>query len=58
MKIIYIQLQKKRYNIIARSENDVNKLKRKLSQYLMRRGYLWEDIKPILKTILNENRKI
>ncbi|MBA5850324.1 recombination regulator RecX [Clostridium sp. cel8] len=51
-------IAKKRYNIIARSENDVNKLKRKLSQYLMRRGYLWEDIKPILKTILNENRKI
>lgn len=42
----------KRYNIITRSENDVNKINRRLSQYLMRRGYLWEDIKPVLKKFL------
>ncbi|WP_446899071.1 recombination regulator RecX [Clostridium sp. LBM24168] len=46
---------KKRYNIIARSENDTDKISRKLGQYLLRRNYLWEDIKPVLRKILNKN---
>ncbi|MBV4420576.1 recombination regulator RecX [Clostridium tyrobutyricum] len=48
-------IAKKRYNIITRSENDINKINRRLSQYLMRRGYLWEDIKPVLRKIIQDD---
>ncbi|MCH4200389.1 MAG: recombination regulator RecX [Clostridium tyrobutyricum] len=48
-------IAKKRYNIITRSENDINKINRRLSQYLMRRGYLWEDIKQVLRKIMQED---
>lgn len=48
-------IAKKRYNIITKSESNVNKISIKLSQYLMRKGYLWEEIKPILKKVLMED---
>lgn len=48
---------KKRYNIIARSENDTDKISRKLVQYLLRRSYSWEDIKIVLKKVLNDDLK-
>ncbi|EDS76677.1 regulatory protein RecX [Clostridium botulinum C str. Eklund] len=46
------ELAKKRYNIIKKSESDPIKIYKKLSAYLMRRGYLWEDIKNTLKEIV------
>ncbi|MFU0825153.1 recombination regulator RecX [Clostridium sp.] len=44
-------LAEKRYNILIKSERDPEKLYRKLSQYLIRRGYRWEYVKKILKEI-------
>lgn len=54
IKSLY-EIAKKRYNIIIKSENNINKITIKLSQYLMRRGYLWEEIKPVLKKVLEED---
>ncbi|MCY6482832.1 recombination regulator RecX [Clostridium aestuarii] len=48
-------LAKKRYNIICKSEKDNIKIYRKLSQYLLRRGYKWENVKKILKEIVQES---
>ncbi|MCY6354976.1 recombination regulator RecX [Clostridium sp. ZS2-4] len=46
------ELAEKRYGIISKSEKDKSKIYRKLGQYLMRRGYKWEDIKNVLKDII------
>lgn len=46
------KLAEKRYRIVCKSEKDPIKIYRKLSAYLMRRGYHWEDIKNILKGIV------
>lgn len=43
------KLAEKRYNIISKSENNAEKLYRKLAEYLLRRGYSFEDIKIVLK---------
>lgn len=48
------ELAEKRYKIVIKSEKDKSKLYRKLGQYLMRRGYKWEDIKSVLKDIIDE----
>lgn len=42
----------KRYSIIIKSEKDENKIYKKLMDYLLRRGYLYEDIKIIVKDII------
>lgn len=47
-------LARKRYDIIIKSENDKNKIYRKLSNYLLRRGYSFEDIKTSVNHILYE----
>ena len=46
------ELAEKRYRIIKKSESDSMKIYKKLSAYLMRRGYLWEDIKNTLKELV------
>lgn len=46
------KVAEKKYNIIIKSESDPVKIYRKLSQYLANRGYMWEDIKKILKEIM------
>ena len=43
------KLAEKRYNVISKSESDSVKLYRKLAEYLLRRGYSFEDIKTVLK---------
>ncbi|WP_251860987.1 recombination regulator RecX [Clostridium sp. Marseille-Q2269] len=48
-------LARKRYDIIIKSENDKNKIYRKLSNYLLRRGYSFEDIKTSVNHILYES---
>lgn len=48
------ELAEKRYKIVIKSEKDKSKIYRKLGQYLMRRGYKWEDIKSVLKDIIDE----
>ncbi|WMJ81057.1 recombination regulator RecX [Clostridium sp. MB40-C1] len=44
----------KRYNIIIKSEKDNVKIYRKLGQYLLRRGYQWEEIKRVLKELIED----
>ncbi|MCR3761231.1 recombination regulator RecX [Clostridium felsineum] len=45
----------KKYTSIAKKETDKFKIKRKLSSYLMGRGYSWSEIGDILKEIFMEN---
>jgi len=45
-------LASKRYKIITKSEIDRNKIYRRLGEYLLRRGYLWGDIKNTLDELL------
>lgn len=46
------ELAEKRYSIIMKSESDNRKIYKKLGEYLMRRGYSWEDIKAVLNSII------
>lgn len=46
------QLAEKRYRIVCKLEQDKKKICKKLSDYLIRRGYNWKDIKKILKEII------
>ena len=48
-------IAKKRYNIIAGSCNDDMKIARNLGQYMLRRGYKWDDVKSVIKEILKED---
>lgn len=45
-------LASKRYKIIIKSETDKNKVYKKLGDYLLRRGYLWEDVKNTLNELV------
>ncbi|MHC6180805.1 recombination regulator RecX [Clostridium sp. JNZ X4-2] len=45
-------IAEKRYKIIIKSEKDKNKIYRKLGSYLLRKGYLWDDIKKVLKLFI------
>ncbi|MCM8711317.1 recombination regulator RecX [Clostridium sp. SYSU_GA19001] len=49
------ELACKRYNIVSNSEKDEKKLYKKLSDFLLRRGYPWEDIKKVLTIILKSD---
>lgn len=42
----------KRYDIVIKSEKNESKIYKKLSDYLLRRGYKWEEIKKVLKDII------
>ncbi|MPN10992.1 hypothetical protein SDC9_158290 [bioreactor metagenome] len=46
------QLAEKRYRIVCKLEQDKKKICKKLSDYLIRRGYNWKDIKKVLKEII------
>lgn len=46
-------LAKKRFEILSRSEGDNRKLYKKLGDYLLRKGYPWEEVKKTLKQLLN-----
>lgn len=48
------ELAEKRYIVISKLENDKTKINRKLSEYLIRRGYNWQDVKKILKEIVED----
>lgn len=45
-------IAKKRYDIIIKSEDDPMKIYKKLGTYLLRRGYLWENIRSVLKELI------
>jgi regulatory protein len=46
-------LASKRYNILIKSESKETKLYKKLGDYLLRRGYPWEEIKKVLANLIN-----
>lgn len=48
------ELADKRYNILIKSESSKIKLYKKLGDYLLRRGYQWDQIKKILKELINQ----
>lgn len=45
----------KRYNIISKSEKDKRKLYKKLSDYLLRRGYNWDQVKSTVNLLIEGN---
>lgn len=47
------ELASKRYNILIKSESQQMKLYKKLGDYLLRRGYQWEQIKKVLGDLIN-----
>lgn len=47
------RLAEKRYSVLIKTESNSHKLCKKLADYLMRKGYAWEDIKPVLKSIVS-----
>lgn len=49
-----LELAKKRYKILLKSEGDKVKLYRKLTDYMVRRGYTWEQVKTIVDSLVNE----
>lgn len=49
------RLADKRYSILIKTEDNSQKIYKKLADYLMRRGYGWEDIKPVLKAVTNNS---
>lgn len=48
-----ILLAQKRLKVLMKSEQDQKKLYKKLADYLLRRGYKWEDVKPSLKELMD-----
>ncbi|GCD11098.1 recombination regulator RecX [Clostridium tagluense] len=47
------ELASKRYNILIKSEPSKIKLYKKLGDYLLRRGYKWDEIKKVLGDLIN-----
>lgn len=47
------ELASKRYNILIKSESQKIKTYKKLGDYLLRRGFPWEQIKKVLKDLIN-----
>jgi regulatory protein len=48
------ELAEKRYSVLIKSEQDRRKLYKKLADYLMRRGFKWEDIKKTISSVIND----
>lgn len=47
-------LAERKYKTLQKNEQDIRKLSKKLSDFLLRKGFQWEDIKPIIKEISKE----
>ncbi|MBC8060781.1 MAG: recombination regulator RecX [Clostridiaceae bacterium] len=47
-----MELAQKRYNIIIKSEKNDAKVYKKLSDFLLRKGYKWDNIKHIVKSVM------
>jgi regulatory protein len=52
-KEIY-ELAEKRYKVITKSEDDKLKQYKKLTEFLLRRGHNWEDVKKVVNDILKD----
>ncbi|AYD39737.1 recombination regulator RecX [Clostridium fermenticellae] len=49
------RIAKRRYDIISKSENSAVRIYRKLGNYLVRRGYSYENIRKVLKLLIDFN---
>ena len=47
-----VEIAQKRYRIIIKSETDHMKIYKKLSDFLLRKGYKWDDIKHVVKSVV------
>jgi len=50
---MFQDLASKRYKVLIKSESQKIKLYKKLGDYLLRRGYKWEQIKKVLRELIN-----
>lgn len=48
-------LAERKLNVLQKNEKDSRKLYKKLADFLMRKGFQWEEIKSILKELLKED---
>jgi regulatory protein len=48
-------LAEKKYKTLQKNEKDSRKLSKKLADFLIRKGFQWEEVKPVLKQLLNED---
>ncbi|MFL0247801.1 recombination regulator RecX [Candidatus Clostridium stratigraminis] len=48
-------LAEKKYKTLQKNEQDSRKLYKKLADFLIRKGFQWEEVKPALKHLLNED---
>ena len=48
------ELASKRFNILIKSESQKIKLYKKLGDYLLRRGFKWDQIKKVLKELIDD----
>ncbi|MBC2398286.1 recombination regulator RecX [Clostridium tetanomorphum] len=49
------KIAKNKYNQLIRRENDKKKLYKKLGDFLIRKGYNWEDAKSVLNKLINND---
>lgn len=49
------ELASKRYNILIKSDPPKIKLYKKLGDYLLRRGFKWDEIKKVLRDLINDD---
>lgn len=49
------ELAQKKYNLLIKNESDKRKIYKKLGEYLMRKGYSWNESKTVISSILNLN---
>lgn len=50
-----MKLAESKYKTLLKNEQDSRKLFKKLSDFLMRKGFQWEEIKSVLKVLLRED---
>lgn len=48
-------IAEKKYNIIKKGNLDETKIKKKLYDYLLRKGYLWSEVKLVLNELFSSN---
>ena len=51
------KLIEKKYNILCKSERDVNKIKKKLADFIQRKGYKYSLVKNIIERIVTEQEE-
>lgn len=47
------ELAEKKYSLLIKNESDTRKIYKKLGEYLMRKGYSWNESKTVLRKILS-----